>query len=99
MDQEGLVDRTQAKNLFRRIGEILLLTSFLLLLVAFLFIPGSAGLLAVICAHIALYSGFLLATIGDSMAKRPFDRAVLCYTVIWGFILLIAGPVIRAAGY
>lgn len=87
----------RAKSLVRRIADILLVFVFVLLVVAFNLL-GQPGLTAIVCAHVCLYTGFAMAVVADRLAQRPFESSLLVYVVLMGFVLVILGPIVAAAG-
>lgn len=66
--------KRQSKSLLRRIADILLVFPLVLLVVAFN-LPGQPGLMAIVCAHVCLYTGFAMAVVADRLAQRPLSRA------------------------
>ena len=97
LPQPETPSRSWASQL-RRLGDIFSLMAFALLVFAF-FIPGSPGLTAIICAHVLLWIGFLTGVAGDLLQGRAFPWIRLAYLLLVGFILVVCGPVVRAAGY
>lgn len=80
------------------IGDVLFVTSFGLLALALAY-PGSAGLMAIVCGHVALYLGFGLASGADAIAGKRFKPVRLVFLVLMFLFLAVAGPAVRAAGY
>ena len=84
------------KNFLRRLGDVLLLASLALLLSAFFLKWAAFG--AIIGAHMVLYLGFVLAVIGDKIAKRPFQGWLVLYLIGMWFVLAVLGPGFSEAG-
>lgn len=85
------------KSVPRRIADILLVFPIPLLVAAFN-LPGQPGLTAIVCAHVCLYTGFGLAVVADRLARQPFERILLLYLLLMGFVLAATGPIVAAAG-